>query len=87
MYPLPSQTYQLEWDCLCLPSDLVDDQSVEVLQQPWTDVVPYFAAHLAFAELQNWNVSKYMLQLFDDMTLRKSNYARVGRVVNSYGRY
>jgi hypothetical protein len=87
MYPLPSQTYQLEWDCICLPSDLVDDQSVEVIQQPWVDVVPYFAASLAFAEMQNWNVSKYMLSLFDDMCQRKSNYARVGRVVNSYGRY
>lgn len=87
MYPLPSQTYQLEWDMICLPQDLVDDQSVEILQQPWTDVVPYFAAHLAFTELQNWNVAKYMLSLFDDMTLRKSNYARIGRVVNPYGRY
>jgi hypothetical protein len=87
LYPLPSQTYQMEWDMFCLPADLVDDQSVEIIPDPWTDTVPYFAAHLAFAELQNWNVSKYMLSLFDDMTLRKSNYARIGRVVNPYGRY
>lgn len=87
LYPLPSQTYQIEFDMFCLPADLIDDQSVETIPAPWDDVIPYFAAHLAFAELQNWNVSKYMLQLFDDMTLRKSNYARPGRVVNIYGRY
>jgi hypothetical protein len=87
MYPLPSQTYQLEWDCFCLPQDLIDDQSVEVMQQPWIDTVPYFAAHLAYLELQNFNAGKYYLDLFDQMCLRKSNYARVGRVVNPYGRY
>jgi hypothetical protein len=87
MYPLPSQTYQLEWDMQCLPQDLIDDQSVEVIPAPWDDVVPYFAAHLAYLELQNMNAGKYYLDLFDNMTLRKSQYARIGRVVNIYGRY
>ena len=86
-YPLPSQLYQWEFDCFCLPQDLTDDQSVEIIPQPWLDMVPYFAAHLAFAELQNLNASKYYLDLFDKMTLRKSNYARPGRVTNPYGRW
>lgn len=87
MYPLPSQTYQLEWDMFCTPQDLIDNESVDVIPGPWDDVVPYFAAHLAFAELQNLNASKYYLDLFDAMTLRKSQYARPGRAVNPYGRY
>ena len=86
-YPWPSQQYQWEFDCFCLPQDLTDDQSVEIIPQPWADNVPYFAAHLAFAELQNLNASKYYLDLFDKMTLRKSNYARPGRVTNPYGRW
>lgn len=86
-YPWPSQRYAWEFDCTCLPQDLIDDQSVEVIPQPWSDIVPYFAAHLAFAELQNLNASKYYLDLFDKMTLRKSNYARPGRVTNPYGRW
>jgi len=87
MYPLPSQTYQLEWDCQCLPQDLIDDQSVEIIQPPWDDVVPYFAAHLAYLGIQNMNAGNYYLDLFDKMCLRKSNYARVGRMVNPYGRF
>jgi hypothetical protein len=87
MYPLPSQTYQLEWDCQCLPQDLEDDQSVEVIQAPWDDTVPYFAAHLAYLGLQNMNAGNYYLDLFDKMCLRKSTYARIGRVVNPFGRY
>ena len=87
VYPWPSQEYQWEFDCFCLPQDLIDNQSVEIIPQPWVDTVPYFAASLAFAEIQNLNASRFYLDLFDKMTLRKSNYARPGRVTNSYGRW
>lgn len=87
MYPLPSQQYQLEFDCLALPQDLLDNTSEEALPMPWTDAVPYFAAHLAFTELQNYNVAKFHLDLYEKMSLRYSQYARPGRVVNPYGRY
>lgn len=86
MYPIPSESYQLEWDCLCLPSDLIDDQSVEALPKPWSEAVPYFAAHLCFLELQNLNAANYFLDLFDKFVLRYSVYARPGRVINPYGR-
>ncbi len=86
-YPLPSQTYQWEFDCFCLPQDLVTDLSVEAIPQPWTDMIPYFAAHLAFLEIQNLNAANYYLDLFDKMLLRKSQSARVGRRVNPYGRW
>lgn len=86
-YPWPSQVYQVEFYCACLPQDLIDDQSVEALPQPWVDCVPYFAAHLAFAEMQNLNASKYYLDLFDKMVIRKSGYKSPGRVTNIYGRW
>lgn len=86
-YPIPSQTYQYELDCLCLPQDLDTDQSVEAIPQPWQDAVPYFAAHLAYLELQNFNAANGYLTLFDNMLQRYSNYARRGRAVNPYGRY
>lgn len=87
LYPLPSQAYQIEWDCFCLPSDLIDDQSYEAIPAPWTDAVPYFAAHLGYLELQNWNGAKGYLELFDKFVQRYSDYARSGRVTNPYGRY
>lgn len=87
VYPLPSQVYQYELDCLCIPQDLDNDQSVEAIPQPWQDAVPYFAAHLAYLELQNFNAANGYFTLFDNMLQRYSNYARRGRVVNPYGRY
>lgn len=86
-YPIASQTYQWEFDCFCVPQDLTDDQSVDVIPKPWDDVVPYWAAYMGYLELQNFNAAKFYLDLFDNMTLRKSNYARVGRAVNICGRY
>jgi hypothetical protein len=86
-YPLPSQTYQIEYDCLCTPQDLLDNQSVDVIPNPWTDAVSYFAASLCYEEIQNLNYAKYYMDKFDTMLLRYSQYARPGRMTNPYGRY
>ena len=86
-YPLPSQTYQWEFDCLCLPSDMSLDNSIpETIPQPWTDAVPYMAAQLGMLELLNYNAARMYEQMFDKMTLGYSSQARPGRAINPYGR-
>lgn len=87
MYPIPSQAYQLEWDCLCLPQDMTTNLSQEVIPDPWTDSVPYYSAHLCYLELQNFNAAKGYMDLFDKNLLRYSQYARPGRATTYYGRY
>lgn len=86
-YPIPSQSYRCEWDCLCMPSDLLFDQDFEAIPQPWTDAVPYMAAHLAYLELQNFNAAKFYLDLYDNFAHRYSAYTRIPVTVNPYGRY
>lgn len=86
-YPLPSQRYQWEFDCLCIPSDLIDNRSYEALPGPWTDAVKHFAAYQAFLELQNFNAAEYHFKRYDEMVNRYSVYTRPGRRVNPYGRY
>ena len=86
-YPIASQSYQCEWDCACLPSDLIDNNSVEAIPAPWTEAVPYWAASMAYEELQNLNASSYYFKKFDTLIQRFSDYSRVGRAVNPYGRY
>lgn len=87
VYPLPSETYQYELDCYCLPSDLKRDLDYEVIPDPWTDAIAYFAAHQGMLDMQNYNISKYYLELFNSQLGIYSHSARVGRVVNPYGRY
>jgi hypothetical protein len=86
LYPLPSQRYQMEWDCFCYPSDLATDTDTEALSLPWTDGVPFLAAYFAYLEMQNWNAAAFMQKQFDDWMTRYSRYARPGRRVNPYGR-
>lgn len=86
-YPPPSQTYQVEYDCFCLPTNMLLDNSIpEPIPQPWSDAVPYMAAQLAYQELQNYNAARFYEEQFDKMTLGYSQHARVGRAVNPYGR-
>lgn len=87
LYPVSSQPYQTEWDCLCLPIDLVDDESVEAIPQPWTDLVPFLAAHYAFLELQNLNSAAYYDTLFNRKMNDFSAWSAPGRVSNRYGRW
>ena len=77
----------MEWDTYCLPQDLITDLSVEALPDPWTDAVAYFAAHLCYLSIQNFNAAKYYEDMFNRRCLGYSNAARVSRVVNPYGRY
>jgi hypothetical protein len=87
-YPIPNQTYQIEYDCFCLPTDMKLDNSIpEMLPQPWTDTVQYMALQLGFQELGNLNSARYYEQMFDKMTLGYSGQARPGRMTNPYGRY
>lgn len=87
VYPLPSQIYQYELDCYCLPSDLTTNLSVEALPDPWTDAVSYFSAHLGMIDVQNYNIAQFFLNLFEKQLGVYSHSARIGRVVNIYGRY
>lgn len=86
LYPPPTQTFQLEFDCSCLPQDLLDDQSVEAIPQPWDDLVPYYAAHLCYLELQNYNAARFYIEQFNERMSRFGSYVDKGRAINVLGR-
>lgn len=87
MYPIPSQQYQLELDCFCMPSDLVTDLSVEAIPQPWTDAVKFYASHLCYLQIQNANYAMMYQKLFNEFVTRYGSYARPGRATNLNGRW
>jgi hypothetical protein len=87
MYPIPSQQYQWEPDCQCLPNDLIDDQSPEAIPEPFSEAVPFLAAAFAYQEFQNFNSSRYYQDLYTDWVHRYAGYARISRQNNIYGRW
>jgi hypothetical protein len=86
LYPQPGGPYQMEWDCLVLPSDLTDDQSVEILPEPFTDAVPFLGAYYAMLELQNGNAARMYKAEFDEWMHRYASYTLPGRASNPYGK-
>ena len=86
-YPIPSQTYQYELDCLCIPSDLTTDQDYEAIPDPWTDAVPFLAATYCYQEMQNLNSAAYYEAQFDKWISRFSQHVLPGRITNPYGRW
>ena len=85
-YALPSQSLQAEFDCQVLPSDLIDDQSVEAIPDPWGECVAYAACHYAILETQNLNASRFYMDLYGKNLLLYSQATRIGRGMNPYGR-
>ena len=86
-YPWPSQQYQWEFDCFCLPQDLIDNQSYDALPHPWAQSVAYYATHLAYLNFQNLNAAEYYMKLYENSVVRRSQAARPSRMVTNYGRY
>lgn len=52
IYPIPSGSFGMDWDCYCLPVALVDDTTFEAIPGMWTDAVPYYAAYLYYLNAQ-----------------------------------
>ncbi len=85
IFPYPSQVLQAEYDCLCLPSDLVDDQSYEAIPDMWQEGIKWYAASLAMFSLQNFAAAAALENQFDKYLKRYGDYAAPGRALNQYG--
>ena len=59
--PTPQQAYPTEWDTLQAAADLVALTDPDPLPYPWTDPVPYLAAHFAKIEIQQGNEAEAFL--------------------------
>jgi hypothetical protein len=86
-YPIPSQKFPWEPDCLCLPADLQDDSQIEAIPEPWNNIVPILAASHAYEEMQNLNYARYWREKTDEYCHKYSAYARPFGIANIYGRY
>lgn len=47
LYPIPDQSYPMEWDVCCLPIDLASDADYDALPAPFTEAVCFYAAYYA----------------------------------------
>lgn len=62
--PVPDQNYVTEWDCLLISTALAATTDQDPLPYPWTDPVPYLAAHFANLEVQKQEEADRFLQIY-----------------------
>lgn len=87
LYPIASQQYQVEVDCVGWPIDLETDQDHEAIPDPWTQAVPFLATHYAYLHLQNFNAAEYYRKMADNLLPMHRSAASPARRSNVYGRY
>ena len=63
LWPIPSASYAMDWDCVCRPVDLADDTTAEAIPYPWTDVIPFYAAYYAYMNAQRDEDAKRMMEM------------------------
>ena len=64
--PVPDQAYRTEWDCLLTTPTLVNSIDADPLPYPWTDPVPYMAAHFANLEIQKIDEADRFLKIYQE---------------------
>ena len=74
--PVPDQIYQVEIDCVVLPNPLSEStpNAVDVINDPYTSAVKFYAAYLA----------KFYEQSFGESEIYKQQYEKqIGSILNS----
>lgn len=62
--PIPDQFYVSEWDTILNPTDLVNLTDTSIIEYPYDECVPYYAAHVAKFQEQSYADAATFLQLY-----------------------
>lgn len=84
VFEVPTGTYQMEWDCACLPIALATDSDPEAIPYPWTDAVQYYAAHLCYEYAQRSDDAARMLAKFNQKMMEANTESTPPRFSDMY---
>lgn len=82
--PPPDQNYVTEWDCVLISPALVNTTDRDPLPYPWTDPVPYMAAHFANLEIQKQEEADRFLRIYTERLAGVQAGARGMMIRNPY---
>ena len=82
--PTPNQDYLSEWDCALVSNELVATTDADPLPYPWTDPVPYMAAHFAQLELGKMEEAERFLKIYQERLNGVLAGARGMAITNPY---
>ena len=82
--PVPDQLYVAELDTVVLPDPLVNDNSVEVIQDPYTTPVKYYAAFQAKYQEQSYGEAEIFQAQYNKQVQAVLNSTFTRRMYNPY---
>lgn len=82
--PVPDQNYATEWDCLVTSPALVNATDTDPLPYPWTDPVPWMAAHYCKVQLQQMEEAAQHLKTYQERMNGVMAGARGQMIVSPY---
>lgn len=75
LFPIPSGTYEMQWDVFCTPQALSNTQTVDLIPDNWTVPVFYYACYLAYLNAQRKDDANDMLQRYRTALAESAMYA------------
>lgn len=84
LFPIPSGSFEMQMDCYCTPSDLVNNSSVDLIPDNWTTSVFYYACYLALLSAQRKDDAAEYKQRYDMALLEASAFAQPTRTPTYY---
>lgn len=84
IFQIPNTTFPCEIDATILPNPLVDDNTMEQLPYPYTDLVQYYAAYLAKFKQQEFNEAANFIRIYDELWRRGTAMRTQRRIPNPY---
>lgn len=84
LWMIPSTAQSMDWDCVCLPTDLADDNSVDVIPEPFDEAVAYYAARLCFLNAQRWQDADMMKEEYRSRATEARSVTTAPMISNFY---
>jgi hypothetical protein len=84
LWPVPSQKYQMEWDCFVAPLALSALQLVDIIPEPWSEPVTYYAAYLAYLNAQRKDDANFMRSECERLMLETRGFVTPVRIPTMY---
>jgi hypothetical protein len=83
--PVPDQVYTIEMDTVVLPVDLVTGSEVDVIDEPYTTPVAFYAAHKAKFKEQSYGEAEIYKQQYVQEVRSVLATTMTRRIPNPYG--
>lgn len=84
LYPIPSGTYEMQWDCFCTPQAMTSTQTVDLIPDNWNFPVFYYACYLAYLNAQRKDDANDMLQRWERACAESAQYSTPSRTPSFY---